>query len=262
MTTRLPCACNACVLYCGGFDMNTGEIEAAVGEILSSTPFIDIHTHLFDPSFGKLALWGIDELLTYHYLEAELFRFSSIRPEAYWTLTKQQRADLVWKTLFIENTPVSESARGVIAVLQAFGLDSDATSLAGFRDFFREQKLADHIRHVFQLAGVSDVVMTNDIDNADEAILWNSGAGPEPGFRAALRLDQIIANDVVSPSANVRKYLELAALRMTPDYMAVSLPDSFTFPADDTRTRLLREAVLPACRELGLPLALMIGVRR
>jgi hypothetical protein len=44
--------------------------------------------------------------------------------------------------------------------------------------------------------------------------------------------------------------------------MAVSLPDSFMFPAADARTLLLRDAVLPVCRELGLPLSLMIGVRR
>ena len=44
--------------------------------------------------------------------------------------------------------------------------------------------------------------------------------------------------------------------------MAVSLPDDFVFPADDMRTHLLREAILPACRDLRLPLALMIGVRR
>jgi hypothetical protein len=45
-------------------------------------------------------------------------------------------------------------------------------------------------------------------------------------------------------------------------YMAVSLPCSFRFPADDMRTRLLTGAILPACRDLRLPLALMIGVRR
>src|SRR5262245_23042969 len=108
------------------------QIDRAVEEILRSTPFIDIHTHLFDPSFGALSLWGIDELLTYHYLEAELFRFSTIRPQAYWALDKQQRADIVWKTLFVENTPLSESTRGVVAVLQAFGLDPNAASLDSF----------------------------------------------------------------------------------------------------------------------------------
>ncbi|HEX5430694.1 MAG TPA: glucuronate isomerase, partial [Bryobacteraceae bacterium] len=50
--------------------------------------------------------------------------------------------------------------------------------------------------------------------------------------------------------------------RMNPVYMAVSLPDSFEFPANDARTGLLTGAVLPVCRELNLPLALMIGARR
>ena len=44
--------------------------------------------------------------------------------------------------------------------------------------------------------------------------------------------------------------------------MAVSLPDDFRFPSDDVRDRLLREAVLPTARAAGLPLSLMIGVRR
>src|SRR5580704_11007427 len=99
--------------------MKRDDIDAAVEDVLASTPFIDIHTHLFAPGFGDLGFWGIDELLTYHYLEAELFRSSPIRPEQYWALNKQQRADLVWKILFIENTPLSESTRGVVAVLQA-----------------------------------------------------------------------------------------------------------------------------------------------
>src|SRR5256885_10480516 len=42
-----------------------------IEDALANTPVIDIHTHLFAPAFGKIGLWGIDELLTYHYLEAE-----------------------------------------------------------------------------------------------------------------------------------------------------------------------------------------------
>src|SRR5579875_3788992 len=100
------------------------EIRNAVEEELRRTPFIDVHTHLFMPSLGKLGLWGIDELITYHYLEAELFRFSTVQPEEYWSLSKREQADLIWKTLFLENTPASEATRGVIAVLHAFGLDT------------------------------------------------------------------------------------------------------------------------------------------
>ena len=46
-----------------------------VEAIVASTPVFDIHTHLYDPAFGPLLLWGIDELLVYHYLVAEAFRY-------------------------------------------------------------------------------------------------------------------------------------------------------------------------------------------
>jgi hypothetical protein len=43
--------------------------------------------------------------------------------------------------------------------------------------------------------------------------------------------------------------------------MAVSLPDTFQFPEESLRARLLKDAVLPVCREFHIPLSLMIGVR-
>jgi hypothetical protein len=236
-------------------------LHALIDEVVAGTTVVDIHTHLFPSSFGRLLSWGIDDLLTYHYLEAELFRFADVRPDHYWAREKPERADLIWKTLFVENTPLSEATRGVIAVLTALGLDASAASLEGFRTFFGGLNLADHIRHVFELAGVSEVVMTNDPLDPEEAWLWKSGAMPGAEFRAALRLDRLL-NEGAWTAADARALLETWSRRMQPVYMAVSLPDSFSFPAGDTRTMLLREAVLPVCREFGLPLSLMIGVRR
>src|ERR1700730_18929064 len=99
--------------------LQTDRIHSSVEEVLATTPFIDIHTHLYPPAFGGLGLWGIDELLTYHYLEAELFRSSSIAPEHYWEFSKRQQADEIWRVLFVENRPVSEAQQGVIACLNA-----------------------------------------------------------------------------------------------------------------------------------------------
>jgi hypothetical protein len=268
------------ILLCRMNSIGVQDLETTVSQILEATPFIDIHTHLFAPAFGKIGLWGIDELLTYHYLEAELFRSSSIHPTKYWTLGKTQRADLIWKTLFVENAPTSEATRGVIAVLQALGLDSNTRSLEPAREFFRNQNLIDHIPHVFQLAGIREAVMTNDPLDAEEAAVWNSGVEIGPGFRAALRIDRILNEwdahwSIMAAQAyrveedcggqtlsEVRRFLAQWITRMQPAYMAVSLPDSFFFPIEDARTLLIREAVLPACREFNLPMALMIGVRR
>lgn len=255
------------------------EIPAVVDEIVSTTEFIDIHTHLFPPAFGKLGLWGIDELLTYHYLEAELFRSSELRPADYWQLTKTAKADAIWRHLFLENSPISEATRGVIAVLSAFGLPTDSPDLSEARVFFNSQALEPHIQKVFQLAGISSVVMTNDPLDPDEIPVWQNGGQAHAQFHGVLRLDRIVrfwsANwqklaqqgyavelDLGGKSiSEMRRFLGDWCVRMRPMYMAVSLEDSFQFPDDTFRSRILSETVLPACREFRMPLSLMIGVR-
>ena len=82
---------------------------------------IDVHTHLYPASFTGLCLWGIDELVNYHYLVAELFRSSPVTPQQFWALTKPQQADLIWDALFVKNTPLSEATAGVVAVMVEAG---------------------------------------------------------------------------------------------------------------------------------------------
>jgi len=255
------------------------QLRKIVEEEFHKTPIIDMHTHLFMPSLGKLGLWGIDELITYHYLEAELFRFSSVKPDQYWKLSKQQQADLIWRTLFQENTPVSESTRGVIAVLNAFGLNTTAKDLTEARQFFNSQQLEPHISKVFELAGITSVVMTNDPLDPQEAPLWQNNPAPNKQFHAVLRLDRVlnkwadnwqtlasqgykVSGDLSgSTMSEVRRFFGDWCDRMRPVYMACSLPDTFMFPEDSARSRLLAEAVLPTGRERNIPLSVMIGVR-
>src|SRR5437667_4617366 len=151
------------------------QIQSTVADVLRSTEFIDVHTHLFSPAFGNLGLWGIDELLTYHYLEAEFFRSSDTTPERYWNLSKRERADAIWRALFVENSPISEATRGIIAVLNAFGLPTGSAALEEARAFFRTQSIEVHIRNVLRIACVSDVVMTNDPLDPEEQPAWLNG---------------------------------------------------------------------------------------
>src|SRR5687767_15301904 len=98
------------------------QVAAAVEEAVARTPVSDIHTHLYDPAFGKLLLWRIDELLVYHYLVAETFRYLEMPFEKFWQLPKVQQAEIIWDSLFIKNSPISESCRGVLTTLNARGL--------------------------------------------------------------------------------------------------------------------------------------------
>jgi hypothetical protein len=259
--------------------LSRDQVHTAVEEALGSTPFIDVHTHLFMPSLGDLGLWGIDELLTYHYLEAELFRSSRITPETYFALSKREKADVIWRMLFVENTPLSEATRGVISVLSAFGLPTSSPDLQEAREFFAAQTPETHVEHVLNMAGLSDVVMTNDPLDPAEGPRWEAGVDRHPKFHAALRLDGILnrwnqnwatiaakgyaVDEGLSEEAiaGVRGFLADWIARMKPVYAAVSLPDTFQFPEDSARGRLMEHAVLPTCREFDTPLSLMIGVR-
>lgn len=231
------------------------------------------------PSLGALGLWGIDELITYHYLEAELFRSSPITPDEYFALPRAQKADAIWRALFVENAPVSEATRGVVAVLKAFGLPTDSADLTEAREFFRRRNIDSHIDEVFKLAGISEAVMTNDPLDPEEGPLWEKGAPRDARFHPVLRLDRILnkwpdhwrilhskgyavdENASSRSAAEVRRFLADWVERMQPVYMAVSLPDTFQYPEDSIRARLIRDAVLPACRDAGIPMSLMIGVR-
>ena len=121
--------------------------------------------------------------------------------------------------------------------------------------------------------------MTNDPLDPAEAPLWDRASDTDRRFHPVLRLDRILnkwpdhwralaaqgyrVDETASAAAiaETRRFLADWCRKMQPVYMAVSLPDTFTFPEDSLRGRLLADAVLPACREFDLPLSLMIGVR-
>ncbi len=256
------------------------QLRQQVNETIANTPVFDLHTHLFAPEFGALNLYGIDELLNYHYLIAEFFRYSDLTPEDFWKLEKTRQSDLIWQTLFVENTPLSEATRGVVSVLNSLGLDTRAANLREAREFFSAQKPADYIEKVLKMSRVSDIVMTNDPLDEDEIAVWNGDEKIDSRFHAALRLDRLLngwaeavplmqkQNYRVSKNIDAgtitetRRFLDDWIAKMKPLYLGVSLPDDFLYPEDSGRGKLIKEAVLPVCREHGISLSLMIGVRR
>ena len=256
------------------------EIRAAVTRSVADTRVTDIHTHLYPPGFGDILLWGIDELLTYHYLVTETMRWVDISYEAFWAMPKRDQADLIWKTLFVEHSPISEACRGVLTVLERLGLDVGARDLAAYRRFFSDMKVEDYVDRVFEIAGVESVVMTNDPFDDQERPAWLENRSVDPRFRAALRIDGLLnAWESAVPLLNgwgyevsfdfggetfaqVRRFLTDWIRRMKAVYMAVSLPPTFAFPEDSARATLIENCVLPVAVDTGLPFAMMIGVKK
>jgi len=260
--------------------MKTQELRRVLDRALGRVRITDIHTHLYAPCFGGLLLWGIDELLTYHYLVAETFRHVGMPYGDFFAMPRKDQADLVWKTLFVDRSPLSEATRGVLTSLERLGLDAGKRDLRACRKFFARQTVEKHVDLVFETAGIRDCVMTNDPFDDRERPVWLGLMRGDDRFKAALRIDPLLVEwekacprlrewgyDVAPELGDrtieeVRRFLREWAGRMKALYVAVSLTPDFAFPEESARGTLIERAVLPVCEETGLPFALMIGVKR
>ena len=257
-------------------------LESTVRKAVAETKASDIHTHLFPPSHGDLLLWNVDEVLTYHYLVAELFTMtpSDLKPADFWKMPKRAQADLVWEHVFLRHGALSEAARGAVTTFSRLGLDVAGRDLAGIRKWFAEQSIEDYIEKVFELAGLDYAVMTNDPFQPAEVACWDAGKPSHDRLRTALRIDPLVVDWPRAAAAmrsagyeaadspgdadfdQARRFLTDWAKKLKPQYMAMSLESSFTYPTDQPDGRALAHVILPVARELGLPVAMMIGVRR
>jgi len=255
-------------------------IARQVEKSVASAAITDIHTHLYDPAFGDLLLWGIDDLLVYHYLVAEAFRHLDVPYEKFWALSKTRQAELIWDALFLRHSPISEACRGVLTTLHALGLDVSKRDLPALRGWFKQWNPEDYVTRCLELAGVKSVCMTNSPFDELERPVWENGFKRDERFIAALRIDPLLVawGDTVpiltrrgynveaglkdGTISEVRRFLGDWSKKINARYLMVSLPPEFDFPSDNSCGRMLEKVVLPFCRESGLPLALMLGVKR
>ncbi|SFQ27014.1 glucuronate isomerase [Salibacterium halotolerans] len=255
-------------------------IRNTVEEAIENQEITDIHTHLFSPNFGDILLWDIDELLTYHYLVAEVMRWTDMDPALFWRMEEKEQAELIWQKLFVERTPVSEAARGVLTTLKEMGIDPKTKNLDTYRAEFAGRTAEAQVGAVMKQANVSNIVMTNDPFDEQERAIWLEGTRPQDAFHAVLRIDPLL-NDFQNTKEKLRewgyevqddwnggtikevnRFLEDWIEIMNPLYMAVSLPPSFAYPEESDRGRVIRDCILPVTKKHNIPFALMIGVKK
>jgi hypothetical protein len=283
--------------------IDSANLARAVADAIDAQPIVDMHTHLYPPTFGTpvpnasgpvdpagMSLWGVDELVTYHYLVAEVYRVvpsKKLPHEQFWKMTKRQQADHIWKHLFVENSPISEACRGVLTTLQKLGLDPNEKSLDAYRPFFDRQDPSRYIDRVMELSHVKSITMTNPVFDDNERGRWlaNPQVASDSRFKAVLRIDPILRDYPgaakkmagwgygVQPEIGdrgieeARRFLREWIDKQKAIYLAVSLPPEFRYPADakdaiaSSGQVMLERVVLPVCAERGLPFAMMIGSR-
>ncbi len=263
-------------------------LDSTVRKTVADATITDIHTHLFPPSHGDLLLWNVDEVLTYHYLVAELFTMapSDLKPADFWKMPKTAQADLVWEHVFLRHGALSEAARGAITTLNKLGLDVAGRDLAGARKWFAEQNVEDYLVKVFELAGLDYAVMTNNPFQSAEVEHWDAHRPLHDLLKPALRIDALVDEWPAAAAAmnaagydtaatleadsfdearsfnEARRFLVDWVKRIKPVYMAMSLPMDFAYPTDHHSARVISNVIIPVAREMNLPVAMMIGVRR
>jgi len=272
--------------------MSRTSIQQHVKKAVWSQPVSDLHTHSYPPTFGAspapgaLLLWGIDELVTYHYLIAEVFRVvpaTKLPYEKFWAMSKQEQADHIWKHLFVERTPISEACRGILTTLEQLGLDPNEKWLTPYRKWFAKQDPDKYIDKVMKLANVDLITMTNPVFDDHERGLWERipNVGDDPRFAAVLRIDPLLRNWSVACEKlwrlgyqarpdfsaktvdEVKRFLVYWLDKMKAVYVAMSLPPEFRYPDPGNRAgdRFIREILMPVLAERGRPWAMMIGAR-
>ncbi len=272
--------------------MKRADLKKTVHKIINDQPVTDLHTHCYTPAFGAcpepngLLLWGIDELVTYHYLIAEVYRVvpaTELPYEDFWKMTKQEQADHIWKHLFVENTPISEACRGVLTTLSKLGLDPNEKSLDKYRKYFAKWTPSDYIDKVMEVANVDSITMTNPVFDDVEREKWlaDPTIGDDPRFEAVLRIDPLLRDwsgavakmrewgydvneDFSGNTINeTRRFLGEWIHRQKAIYVAMSLPPEFKYPNPENPAadKFIRDILMPLCEDLGLPWAMMIGSR-
>lgn len=256
------------------------SLQTRVSRIVQATPVHDIHTHLYDPAQGEMLLWGIDEVLVYHYLVSEASRQMTVPLERFWSASKQEQAAYVWEALFTEHSPISEACRGVLTILNLLGIDPRKNDLKNLRSWYASQNPQDFINRILEKANIASICMTNSPFDPIERPTWDRGFARDPRFVAALRIDPLLVawpetsvwlrdqgyavSRELTPQTlgEVRRFLGDWTQRIDSRYCMVSLPPSFAWPADSEIARLIEGAVLPHCRDQGQAFALMMGVKR
>ena len=272
--------------------MSRASIEQHVKKAVWSQPVSDLHTHSYPPAFGAspapdaLLLWGIDELVTYHYLIAEVYRVvpDTILPyNKFWSMSKQEQADHIWKHLFVERTPISEACRGVLTTLKRLGLNPNEKSLIPYRKWFAKQTPGAYIDKVMKIANVDLITMTNPVFDDRERRLWERvpETADDPRFAAVLRIDPLLRDwpaaceklwkggyqarpDFSGKTVDdVKRFLAYWLDKMKAVYVAMSLPPEFRYPdpRNPAGDRFIREILMPVLAERDRPWAMMIGSR-
>eukprot|EP00811_Abedinium_folium_P006597 NODE_1607_length_2423_cov_4.755226.p1 GENE.NODE_1607_length_2423_cov_4.755226~~NODE_1607_length_2423_cov_4.755226.p1 ORF type:complete len:697 (+),score=216.42 NODE_1607_length_2423_cov_4.755226:242-2092(+) len=272
--------------------LDASKLEAAVWEEVESAQIVDMHTHIFGPGYGAQMVFGIDAMLTYHYLVYEYLSCASQTSEDFYSLPVSKQAECVWQALFVDASPLSEHCRGVVTTLSALGLHKElaARDLGTIRAWYERQDREMFDEKMLRLAHVRYVVTSHDPFDMQEMSRCFEPPPSLPRYRRALSLDKLLEGDwdavcdcLSSASepctlAGVASLLQRSVEALRPELLTAATPHAFSYEGGREKSavrleldlrasavsaqEVLDNVVLPLCERNGLALSLRMGTRR
>lgn len=253
-----------------------------------TVPAVDVRVFAEAPGLAHPGVSGIDALLTTPEILAEFFRRRALNlcgpgseplPAAeldasILSLIPGELADIVWRQLFVDHSPVSEPARIVLTTLGMFGLDVASGDLRLLREQYAALHPEARLKKAFALANVELVLHPVESMSVEEHC---AGRTRHPAFKPVLYLNELLGDwkesarklrlqgfglkakvDEFTP-LELRRHLNGEIDRLRPVAVGFDWPEGRHHPGDAGIGRLLRESVLPLCREQGIPFLLAAG---
>lgn len=251
------------------------DMKNAIWEAVHTAPAVEVRVFGTPENLRHRGVSGIDALLTTPQILAEFFRrrsFGRADPDRHGgisvsSLSRAELADLVWRQLFVDNSPASEPARIVLTTMGMFGLDVASGDLRRLREQYAAIPDDEKVEKTTALANLDLVLFPVESLEVDEYLKEPAAA---PAHRPVLALNTLLGDwresarklrqqgyglksrvDGFAP-LELRRHLLGEMERLEPTAVALDWPVGRRRPDDGGMDRLLREAVLPLCRERNL----------
>ncbi len=222
------------------------ELKRVVRGAARSVPAADGYTCLTPHALFEGGP-GVDALLTTPALLQEAARYGHVCPPA---ASPREKADMVYKAIFLDRSPVSDAAQVALWSLKKLGLWVGERSLAGARRVWDRRRPEDRLLDALDMAGLCSVAVRVDIFHLPSTPLTDF----DDRLSAALCLDALMDPGAAWPmlaargcenASHARLLILRSAEKLRPQSLLISAP--FSGP-------LWEEAVLPAAQALALPL--------
>ena len=258
------------------------DAKNLVWDAVHTAPAVEVRVFARPGELMHPGVSGIDALLTAPETLAEFFRRRAMNAPAapdpaadasMKSLNPGELADLVWRQLFLDHPPLSEAVRVVLTTLGLFGLDVGGGDLRLLREQYERIPPSERQGRALSLANVDTVLYP--VESMETADRDATGTG-HPSFRPVLSLNRLLWDwkesarllrrqgfglkariDEFTP-LELRRHLAAEAADLSPVALSLDWPAGH-LPGDGGIGRLIREAALPLCRELGLAFMVASG---